>query len=412
MADLPATTQGAIVPQTKGRALASVKQRSAELWGRTRTGLAEGLQTAGATIESVHRRLMLVVVAMIGLLVAGAIFRSLGLPQLNYLLIGIFGVGALYAFLNPIHVVGVLLVSGGVGAVRGVDGARDALLGYARLLGRVFLAFLVPLLLFALAPGDRSLGTSLTFLVLAPVAVLVIWLFGRVAPKVERAVFVVIPLGALLLAAANMLIPQRMLAAIGVPAWLRADRPQDEELARLETLIEKRKNEQRAAELRAISAKIEAGERLTSEDEAIVAAAQADRVTLTGWIGKKYDAALAGISERVEAQRQATAAAKAARAVPSSGLVRLPDRGWSIPVAVPSGYRICPRADRGERSYRTQCHLRGTSDGLWYAADSDRCEPAVVDRARFRSRGSAQDVRYRFVALAASCGDPSSRTAP
>jgi hypothetical protein len=410
MDDLPATAQsGAIVPQTKGRTLASMKQRSAELWGRTRTGLAEGLQTAGATIESVHRRLVLVVAAMIGLLIAGAIFRSLGLPQLNYLLIAIFGIGALYAFLNPIHVVGMLLVSGGVGAVRGVDGARDALLGYAKLLGRVFLAFLVPLLFFALAPGDRSLGTSLTFLVLAPVAVLVVWLFGRVAPRVERAVFVVIPLGALLLAAANMLIPQRMLAAIGVPAWLRADRPQDEELARLETLIEERKNEQRAAELRAISAKIEAGEKLTPADEAIVAAAQADRVTLTGWFGKKYDAALAGISERVEAQRKAaaTAAAAKARAVPPPGLVRLPNIGWSIVVAVPSGYKLCPRADRGERSYRTQCHLRGTSDGLWHAGDSDRCAPAVVDRARFRSRGSAQDVRYRFVALAASCGDPS-----
>ncbi len=410
MSDLPANAgehaSGAIVLQPRGGTLSSMKQRSAELWGRTRTGLAEGLQTAGATIESVHRRLVITVAAMIALLVAGAIFRSLGLPQLNYLLIAIFGVGALYAFLNPIHVVGVLLVTGGVGAVRGVDGARDALLGYAKLLGRVFLAFLVPLLFFALAPGDRSLGTSLTFLVLAPVAVLVVWLFGRVAPKVERAVFVVIPLGALLLAAGNMLIPQRMLAAIGVPAWLRADRPQDEELARLETLIEKRRNEQRAVELRAISAKIEAGEKLTPEDEAIVAAAQADRVTLTGWIGRKYDSALAGISERVEAQRKATAAAKAraGRAAGRAGSA-CRTKGWSIPVAVPSGYRRSVlRADRGERSYRTQCHLRGTSDGLWYAGDSDRLRAGVVvDRNRFRSRGSAQDVRYRFVALADAC---------
>ena len=30
------------------------------------------------------------------------------------------------------------------------------------------------------------------------------------------------------------------------------------------------------------------------------------------------------------------------------------------------------------------------------------------DRARFRSRGSAQDVRYRFVAVAGPCADPSS----
>jgi hypothetical protein len=385
-----------------------MKQRSAELWGRTRTGLADGLQTAGATIESVHRRLVLVIVAMIAMLVAGAVFRSLGLPQLNYLLIAIFGIGALYAFLNPIHVVGVLLVSGGVGAVKGVDGARDALLGYARLLGRVFLAFLVPLLFFALAPGERSLGTSLTFLVLAPVAVLVVWLFGRVAPKVERAVFVVIPLGALLLAAANMLIPQRMLAAIGVPAWLRADRPQDEELARLETLIEQRRNEQRAAQLRAISAKIEAGEALTPEDEAIVAAAQNDRVTLTGWIGRKYDAALAGITERVAARREAAARAKA---VPLPGTIPgsifAPRRGWSAAVTIPAGYKLCPQADRGEDSYTAQCHLRGKPEGLWYAEDSDRCTPADTDRTRFRSNRRAQDIRYRFVVAAASCAGSS-----
>ncbi|MDH7975780.1 hypothetical protein QH494_26650, partial [Sphingomonas sp. AR_OL41] len=223
MADLPATTpppatSGALAPRQPGGALAAIGQRSAALWGVTRGNLADGLRHAGATVEGVHRRLVLVVAAMVAILVAGALCRSLGLPQLNYLLIALFGAGALWAFLNPVHIVGLLLVGGGVGAVRGVDGARDALLGYARLLGRVFLAFLVPLLLFALAPGDRSLGTSLTFLVLAPVAVLVVWLFGRVAPRVERAVFVVLPLGALLLAGANMLVPQRVLAAVGVPA--------------------------------------------------------------------------------------------------------------------------------------------------------------------------------------------------
>jgi hypothetical protein len=405
MADLPATTpppanSNAVVPHPSGGTLAAMKQRSAALWGATRTNLAEGLQHAGATVESVHRRLVLVIAAMIAILVAGAVCRSLGLPQLNYLLIAIFGVGALYAFLNPVHIAGLLLVGGGVGAVRGVDGARDALLGYTKLLGRVFLAFLVPLLFFALAPGDRSLGTSLTFLVLAPVAVLVVWLFGHVAPKVERAVFVVVPLGALLLAGANMLIPQRMLAAVGVPAWLRADRPQDEELARLETLIEQRRNEQRAAQLHAISAKIEAGEALTAEDEAIVASAQNDRVTLTGWIGKKYDAALAGISERVSARREAAAQAKA---VPPPSSLLAPRRGWSPAVAIPAGFKLCAQADRGEDSYTAQCHLRGKPAGAWHDEATDRCAPADTDSTRFRSRRRAQDIRYRFVAITGSC---------
>jgi hypothetical protein len=404
MADLPATTpppanSNAVVPHPSGGTLAAMKQRSAALWGATRTNLAEGLEHAGATVESVHRRLVLVIAAMIAILVAGAVFRSLGLPQLNYLLIAIFGMGALYAFLNPVHIAGLLLVGGGVGAVRGVDGARDALLGYAKLLGRVFLAFLVPLLFFALAPGDRSLGTALTFLVLAPVAVLVIFLFGRVAPRVERAVFVVIPLGALLLAGANMLIPQRMLAAVGVPVWLRADRPQDEELARLETLIEQRRNEQRAAQLHAISAKIEAGEALTPEDEAIVALAQNDRVTLTGWIGKKYDAALAGISARVDARK----AAAQAKAVPPAGSLLVPRWGWSPAVAIPAGFKLCPQADRGEDSYSMQCQLRTSHADKWYDESSDRCTPADTDHIRFRSHRRAQDIRYRFVAITGSC---------
>ncbi len=410
MADLPATTpppanNHALVPHPLGGALAAMKQRGAALWGATRSTLADGLQHAGVTIASVHRRLILVFAAMIAILVAGAVFRSLGLPQLNYLLIAIFGIGALWAFLNPVHIVGLLLVGGGVGAVRGVDGARDALLGYARLLGRVFLAFLVPLLFFALAPGDHSLGTSLTFLVLAPVAVLVVWLFGHVAPRVERAVFVVVPLAALLLAGANMLIPQRMLAAIGVPAWARADRPQDEELARLETLIEQRRNEQRAARLHAISAKIEAGEALTAEDEAIVAAAQNDRVTLTGWIGKKYDAALAGIAARVDARR--TAAAQA-RAVPPPGMVRAPRWAWSSAVAIPAGFKLCPQADRGEDSYSAQCHLRTRPAGTWHDESTDRCVPADTDSTRFRSHRRAQDIHYRFVAVTGSCAAPAS----
>lgn len=100
----------------------------------------------------------------------------------------------------------------------------------------MFLAFLIPLLLFALAPGDRSLGSSLPLPVLAPVVVLALWLFGRVAPKVERFVFIALPLGALLVALSNMLIPERALAMLGIPAWLRTGRPQDDELAAIERL--------------------------------------------------------------------------------------------------------------------------------------------------------------------------------
>jgi hypothetical protein len=343
-----------------------------------------------------------VIAALIGTLILGAIFRSLDFPKLNYLLIALFGVGALYAFLNPIHIVGVLLVGGGVGVVKGADGARAALLGYASLLGRCFLAFLVPLLVFALAPGDRSLSTSLSFLALAPVAAIAIWLFGHVAPKVEKAVFVGLPLGALLLAAGNMLIPPNTLAALGIPAWLRVARPQDEELAKVEALIEQRKNEARAAQLHAIRLKIEAGEPLTAKDEAIVADAQTDRTTLTGWVGEKYDSALAGVQAHVAARKEA-AAAEALAAVPKPGTVSAPRKGWSENIAVPAGYRLCADPARGDDSYLAECSLRGDPEGLWYYQSSGHCESDTVARQRFRSNRVTQDIGYRFLPVGQAC---------
>jgi hypothetical protein len=95
-----------------------------------------------------------------------------------------------------------------------------------------------------------------------------------------------------------MLVPERTLAAMGVPAWLRAPRPQDEELARLETAIEKRRNEARAARLREIRVKIEAGTPLSPGDEAAIAEAQRDRITLPGWVGARTDAVLADVRRR------------------------------------------------------------------------------------------------------------------
>jgi len=397
-----AQSGGAVVPQTAGTPAIPLQQRALGLWGRTQAGLSEELHQAGTTIEAVHRRLLLVVAALIGILLLGAIFRSLDFPKLNYLLIALFCIGALYAFLNPIHIAGVLLLGGGAGIAKGADGARAALLGYAKLLGRCFLVFLVPLLVFALAPGDRSLGTSLSFLALVPVAAIALWLFGHVAPKVEKAVFVGLPLGALLIAGGNMLIPPNTLAALGIPAWLRAARPQDEELARVEALIEQRKNEARAAQLHAIRLKIEAGEPLTPEDEAIVANAQKDRTTLTGWVGQKYDSALAGVQAHVEARKEA-AAAEALAVVPKPGNVSAPRKDWSENVTIPAGQRLCADPARGADSYIAECSLRGDPEGLWYYETSGRCESDMVARMRFRSNRVRQDIGYRFIPVGQAC---------
>lgn len=392
MDNLPADN-AAKPPAKRGSAIESVKRGTMKALGKVRTEAGEAIEAAGASVERIHRRVMLVIGGLLLVLLLGAVFRAAGIPSANYALIALLGLGALYALLQPMHLAGVLLVGGGVAAVRDLGSAGSALLGYARLLGRIFLALLIPLLLFALAPGDRSLGSSLPFIVLAPVVVLATWLFGRVAPRLETFVFVALPLAALLIAVSNMLIPERMLAGLGVPAWLRTARPQDAELAAIETAIEKRKNEARAEQLRAIRRKVEAGEPLTAADEAVVADAKRERVTLTAWIDGQLKAIAAGLSR----PERAEAAAPPKPVAPAGGSLMLPARLWSVPVAVPAGYRLCFSSNP-----RAQCHPAGVAPGLWH--DVDQCQGVVIDAMRFRTRRrAAEKIYYRFVPAGGTC---------
>ncbi len=391
MHDVPATAEPAAPPAKRPSALSAVRQGTLKALGKVRSEAGEAIEAAGQSVERIHKRVILVIAGLLAMLFLGALFRSWDLLWVNYVLIAGFGLAAIYAFLQPVHLAGALLVGGGVAVARDLDTAGATLTGYAKILARVFLAFLIPLLLFALAPGDRSLGSSLPFIVLAPVVVLAMWLFGRVAPGVEKFVFVALPLLALGIAVTNMLIPERMLAGLGVPAWLRTARPQDDELARLETAIERRKNEARAAELREIRRKIEAGEPLSAADEAVVADAKQERVTLTGWI----DGQLKGLQAKLGSS---TAAAKPAAPPepPPGGTLQVRAKGWSKPVTVPAGYRLCTAA-----KVRVQCHPAGKAEGLWY--DARRCESVTVDAMRFRSGAGRTEVTYSFVAAGSAC---------
>ncbi len=364
-----------------------------QLAGTVRTEAGEAIEAAGVSVTRLHRRVILVIAALILLLLAGAVFRALGMAWMNYALIALVGLGAAFAFLQPAHLAGVLLVGGGVAALRGMGDAGSAVLGYARLLGRILLALLVPLLLFALAPGDRSLGASLPFLVLAPFVLLASWMFGRLSPKVEQALFVVLPLGALLIALGNMLVPERTLAALGVPAWLRAARPQDEELARIERIRLERENSRRAAALQRIRRKLEANQPLDAADEAVILAAQKDRVTLTGWFGDRYN----DLAKQVKGLATAPVRKADAPALPPPGRIEAPRRGWSASIAVPNGLRLCH-----EGALRAQCHPAGKPDGLWYEG-GQRCLDTRVDAMRFRGARGAATVSYRFVAAGTSC---------
>lgn len=395
MDNLPASisTGTAVVPPARPSALQSVKAGTLKMLGKARSEVGEAIEAAGVSVEKMHQRLILVIAGLIAMLFLGALFRSLDMAWMNYVLIAGFGMAALYAFLQPAHLVGLLLVGGGVAAVRGAGNAGGALLGYGRILARVFLAFLIPLLLFALAPGDRSLSASLPFVVLAPVVVLALWLFGRIAPKLEQAVFIGLPLLALTIALANMLIPERALASLGMPAWMRTGRPQDDELAKVERLMEQRRNEARATQLREIRARLERGEPITPADEAVIAAAKSERVTLTGWMGDRY--------RELEASVVALAAkapkAAAVPVVPPAGTLEAPVKGWSAALAVPAGFRVCAKG-----FHRAQCHPSGKGDGMWL--EGSACAAATVDRMRYRGRGSARTVSYRFAKVGESCG--------
>lgn len=392
MNDLPATTAtqaAAIAPPARRSALQSVKAGTLKMLGKARSEVGETIEAAGVSVEKMHRRLILVIAGLIVMLFLGALFRSLGLAWMNYALIAGFGLAALYAFLQPTHLVGLLLVGGGVAVVRGAGTAGGALLGYGRILARIFLAFLIPLLLFALAPGDRSLGASLPFVVLAPVVVLALWLFGRVAPKLEEAVFIGLPLLALLIALGNMLIPERALASLGVPAWMRTGRPQDDELAKVERLVEQRRNEARAAQLREIRTRLERGEAITPEDEAVIAAAKQDRVTLTGWMGDRYKDLEASVTAL--AAKAPRAAAKPVVQTPETLVV--PAKGWSAAVAVPAGFRVCASG-----FHRAQCQV----GGAWL--EGSKCDSAATDSMRYRGRGGSRTVSYRLVKLGERCG--------
>ncbi|NYT40344.1 hypothetical protein HZY97_06230 [Sphingomonas sp. R-74633] len=391
-------TDIAVTPPATGRdrltRLAhSAKTGALKLAGTVRTEAGEAIEAAGVSVARLHRRMILVIAGLILVLLLGAVFRALGMAWMNYALIALVGLGAAWAFLQPMHLAGMLLVGGGVAALRGMGDAGATVLGYAKLLGRVLLALLVPLLLFALAPGDRSLGASLPFLVLAPFVLLASWMFGKLSPKVEQALFVALPLGALLIALGNMLVPERTLAGLGVPAWLRAGRPQDEELATVERLRVERANALRAEQLRAIRRKLEANQPLDAADEAVILAAQKDRVTLTGWFGDRYT----DLAKQVKGLAAVPTRAVAAPVVPPPGTIVAPGKGWSARVVVPAGFRLCHSG-----AFRAQCHPTGKSAGLWIEG-AQRCLDTATDAMRFRGRRAATTIDYRFVAAGASC---------
>jgi hypothetical protein len=378
-------------------ALASLGGGTARLIGKGREEINETLRNAGASVERLHRRLALIMLVLFAVLLLGAGFRAMGWAEGNYLLIGLVAAAALYAVISPVHLIGVLLVSGGVAAWKGRQDAQAGLMAYARLLGLVLLACLTPLVLFAVAPGDTSFWLSLRLLLLTPVVVLALWLFGQVSPRAERFVFIAAPLIAVTLALGNMLVPERTLAAMGVPAWLRAPRPQDEELARLETAIEKRRNEARAVRLREIRAKIEHGTPLTAGDEAAVAEAQRDRVTFPGWVGARTDAVLADIRRRTADSGKVT---RPALVLPAAGTLIAPAGAWSGPIAVPRNTRLCTASEGGEAAYTTQC---ASDDGGWTRRSAGGCEAGAFDRSRFLGRSRARTISYRFTALTSTC---------
>src|ERR1044072_54774 len=102
MDNLPANT-GATMPAARPSALDTIKGGTLRTLGKARTEAGEAIHAAGVSVEKLHRRGTLIVAGLILMLFLGALFRSLGMLWVNYVLIALFGLGALYAFLQPVH---------------------------------------------------------------------------------------------------------------------------------------------------------------------------------------------------------------------------------------------------------------------------------------------------------------------
>jgi len=123
MDTLPANTGGK-VPATRPSALDTIKDGSLKMLGKARSEAGEAIHAAGVSVEKLHQRVILVIAGLLVMLFLGALFRSFGMLWVNYLLIALFGLSALYAFLQPVHIAGMLLVGGGVALARDPRQAR------------------------------------------------------------------------------------------------------------------------------------------------------------------------------------------------------------------------------------------------------------------------------------------------
>src|ERR1044072_8343422 len=93
MDNLPANP-GATMPAARPSALDTIKGGPRRTLGKARTEAGEAIHAAGVSVEKLHRRVILIVAGLILMLFLGALFRSLRMLWVNYVLIALFGLGA------------------------------------------------------------------------------------------------------------------------------------------------------------------------------------------------------------------------------------------------------------------------------------------------------------------------------
>jgi len=279
-----------------------------------RDALDEALSHVGSSFATLVRRLLVLAVAVIVGWFLGAVFRAVGLPELNLAFPVIYAALAGAVVVNPAHVFVVLAGGAGVAAVRGPRHVLPAGVEYVRLVARLLALGSLPHFFMAVAGGDSSLGGSFSIFGWALVAIGLAFATKRRLRLLHRLLSPTVPAILFALSVANAVVPAQFLAAVGVPASLRIKTEAERELAELEEAQVGRRDAELAACLAQARSHIEMGMMPTPQDARCQRKATENRFTLPGWVEEQVDAYYAARQAEEDARRDAAIREQNARA--------------------------------------------------------------------------------------------------
>lgn len=263
------------------------------------------------SIGSAYLVLLGGILLLCGGILLGAILRALGLPQLNYLIAGLYLFGGLMIFFSPPSLVALAVTAVAMSASGKGDKLPAAIASYTKLLGWIILAFLVPLLIFARAPGDTSLETSFTFVVAATTVALVSFLSGVRFDRVRKFILFIAPWGVLLWSMAVMFVPPSAYAKLGLNSIMLSNDAANE-LALLRQDQAAAAEAEKTQRVKRIRKLLAMGLALTPDDAAFLRGLEQEQWTVPGFFQQAFNQWKARKQAEADAVRASAIAAQQA----------------------------------------------------------------------------------------------------